>query len=299
MTPDRANRSFLFVPGDHARRVEKALAAPADAVILDLEDAVAVAAKPAARGAVAAALGTPRRRRAFVRVNGFATPFCFDDLEAVMAARPDGIMLPMLEDPAQLVAVDWTMRALERRHGIAEGATEIMPILETALGLAAAPALAARAAALSGRVRRLAFGAGDYTLDLGMEWTLEEAELAAPRAAIALASRAAGLEPPVDTVFAALAEAAAFARSCARAASLGFQGKMCIHPDQLAAANAAFGPTPAEVARAWTIVAAFEDAEARGIASIRVEGAFVDYPIVARARRVLALAARIAAAEGA
>jgi citrate lyase subunit beta/citryl-CoA lyase len=101
----------------------------------------------------------------------------------------------------------------------------------------------------------------------------------------------------VDTVFAELRETEAFARSCARAAAAGFQGKMCIHPDQLAAANAAFGPTDAEVARARRIVDAFVEAEAKGLASIQVDGSFVDYPIVARARRVLALAARIAAAE--
>jgi citrate lyase subunit beta / citryl-CoA lyase len=118
-----------------------------------------------------------------------------------------------------------------------------------------------------------------------------------PRTEVVLASRGAGLEPPVDTVFAELREAEAFARSCARAAALGFQGKMCIHPDQLGAANAAFSPTEAEVARARRLVEAFAAAEAQGLASIQVDGSFVDYPIVARARRVLDLAARIAAAE--
>lgn len=296
MTPDRANRSFLFTPGDHARRVEKALAAPADGVILDLEDAVAVSAKVAARGAVAAALARPRRGRAFVRVNGFATPFCFGDLDAVIGARPDGIVLPMLEDPAQLVAVDWAMRAIERRHGLAERGIDLMPILETARGLAAARALAATAATLGGRVRRFAFGAGDYTLDVGITWTLDEAELTVPRTEVVLASRCADLEPPVDTVFAELRETEAFARSCGRAAALGFQGKMCIHPDQLAATHAAFGPTEAEVARARRLVEAFAVAEAQGLASIQVDGSFVDYPIVMRARRVLDLAARIAGA---
>lgn len=295
---DAPNRTFLFTPGDHARRVERALGSEADAAILDLEDAVALSAKVAARDAVAAALAAPRRTRAYVRVNGFATPFCFGDIGAVVGPRLDGVVLPMLEDPAQLVAVDWAMAALERDRGLPERGIDLMPIVETGRGLARCRALAEAAAALDGRVRRLAFGAGDYTLDLGIAWTLEEAELAAARAEVVLASRSARLEPPVDTVFVELREVEAFGRSCRRAAALGFQGKMCIHPDQLPVANAVFGPAPEEVERARRVVAAFAEAEARGVASIQVDGRFVDYPIVARARRVLALAERIAAAGG-
>ena len=291
------HRSYLFAPGDHARRVEKALTLGTDAVILDLEDAVALSAKVAARDAVAAALNRPRRGRCHVRVNGFATPFCFGDLQAVVRPGLDGIVLPMLEAPAQLVAVDWAMAALERQRGLPERGIDLMPIIETARGLATCRELAAAAATLGGRVRRMAFGAGDYTLDLGIAWTREEAELAAARSEVVLASRSAGLEPPIDTVFTELGEVAAFARSCERGAALGFQGKMCIHPDQLEPANAAFGPAPDEVALAQRIVAAFAAAEASGVASIQLEGRFVDYPIAARARRTLALAEAIAATE--
>lgn len=284
------NRSFLFAPGDHPRRVEKALQADADAAILDLEDAVALSAKVVARDAVVAALGQPRRGRAYVRVNGFATPLCFGDLQAVAGPWLDGVVLPMLEDPAQLVAVDWMMSALERQRSLPERSLDLMPIVETARGLVACRALAAAAASLGGRVRRLSFGAGDYTLDLGITWTSEEAELAAARSEMVLASRCAGLEAPVDTVFVGLREAEAFARSCQRGAAMGFQGKLCIHPDQLSVANAAFGPAPADVERAHRIVAAFASAEAAGVASIQVDGRFVDYPIVARAQRLLRLA---------
>ena len=291
------NRTFLFAPGDHARRSEKALAVKTDAVILDLEDAVALSGKVAARAAVVAALGRPRHGRGYVRVNGFATPFCFGDLQAVIGPWLDGIVLPMLDEPAQLVAVDWAMSALERQCGLRERGIDLMPIIETGRGLAGCRMLAAAAATLGGRVRRLAFGAGDYTLDLGITWTLDEAELAAARSEMVLASRCAGLEAPVDTVFAELRDQEAFVRSCQRGAAMGFQGKLCIHPDQLAAANSAFGPAPAEVERARRIVAAFEEAEASGVASIQVGGQFVDYPIAARARRTVELAERIAAAE--
>jgi len=289
------NRTFLFAPGDHARRAEKALAVGADAAILDLEDAVAVSAKVAARDAVRAALARPRGCRAFVRVNSFATDWCFGDIDAVAGATLDGIVLPKLEEPAQLVAVDWMLHALERARGLPPGGIELMPILETALGFARLPALAACAATLGGRVRRLSFGAGDYTLDVGLSWGRAETELETARAALVLHSRAAGLEPPIDTVWIELRDAEGYAASCARGVALGFQGRLCIHPDQIAPANSAYSPPEAEVARARRIIDAFAEAEARGLASIQVDGRFVDYPIVERAQRILRLADVIAA----
>lgn len=292
------NRTFLFAPADHPRRAEKALTVRADAAILDLEDAVAVAAKPAARDAVRAALERPRACRGFVRVNAFRTEWCFADIQAVAGPRLDGFVLPKLEEPGELVAVDWMLSALERERGLPPGGMEVMPLLETARGFASLGALAATAASLGGRVRRLAFGAGDYTLDLGMAWGLAETELEAARAQLVVRSRAAGLEAPVDTVWIELREAEAFRASCARGAALGFGGKLCIHPDQVPVANAAFSPPDAEVARARRVVAAFAEAEARGSASIQVEGRFVDYPVADRARRLVALAERIAAKAG-
>lgn len=289
------NRSFLFAPGDHPRRAQKVLEVGADAAILDLEDAVAVAAKVAAREAVREALARPRRCRGFVRVNAFATEWCFGDIAAVVGPQLDGLVLPKLEDVGELAALDWMLSALERERGLARGAIEVMPILETALGFARLSELAARAAALGGRVRRLAFGAGDYTLDLGLGWSRDESELAAARAAIVLHSRAAGLEPPVDTVWIELRDAEGYASSCARGVALGFQGRLCIHPDQVPAANAAYAPSAAEAAQAERIVAAFAEAEAQGLASIQVDGRFVDYPIVERAQRTLSLARLIAA----
>lgn len=298
MTPAAANRSFLFAPADHGRRAPKALASAADAAILDLEDAVAASEKAAARAAARALLApAPRlgRARAFVRLNAFGTRWCFGDLAAVVCAGLDGIVLPKLEDAAELVAVDWAMAALEREARLPPRGIEVMPIVETALAHQRLPELARAAAALGGRVRRLAFGAADYTLDLGLAWDREEASLAHIRAAVAVASRAAGLEPPVDTVWTALDDREGFAASCARGAAAGFQGRLLIHPDQIAPAHAAYSPSEDEVARARRIADAFAEAEASGVASIQVEGRFVDYPVVERARRVVALAERIAA----
>ena len=279
-------RSLLFAPGNHPRRVEKSLILDADVVVLDLEDAVAVAEKPAAREKVAAAFRAPRRALGYVRINAFDTPFCFEDLQAVVARGVDGIVLPKVESPAQLVAVDWAITALERARGLAEGGIDLMPIIETGRGMAALRDIARSGA----RARRLSFGAGDYTLDVGMRWTLEERELDHARTAIVVESRAAGLEAPVDTVFIRLGKPEAFRRSTELARDLGFQGKLCIHPEQVGPVNEVFTPTGEEVARSARYVAAFEQAEASGSASIQVDGYFIDYPIVEKARHTLRVA---------
>jgi len=283
------NRSFLFTPGSDARKVAKVFDAGADAVILDLEDAVAVSEKVAARAAVAEALQQPRTCRAYVRVNALDTAFTFGDLEAVIGPGLDGIVLPKVERAADIQMVDWVIGALEAKHGLAPGAIDLMPILETGRGIAEARVICAA----GGRLRRVSFGAGDYTRDMGMEWTMAERECDHARAEVVLASRIAGLEPPVDTVFIHIREAEAFEASCRHVREMGFQGKLLIHPAQVGPANAAFSPSEAEVMRARAIAAAFAEAEAQGLASIQLDGRFIDYPIAERARRVLALAEAI------
>ena len=282
-------RSLLFAPGNHARRVEKALTLDADVVILDLEDAVAVAEKSATREKVVTALGTPRRALGYVRINAFDTPFCFDDLQAVVVPGVDGIVLPKVESPDQLTAVEWAVAALERSRGLTEGGIDLMPIIETGRGMAGLRDIA-RAGT---RARRLSFGAGDYTLDVGMRWTMAERELDHVRTAIVVESRAARLDPPVDTVFIRLGQPEPFRRSTELARDLGFQGKLCIHPEQVGPVNEAFTPTDDEVAKSERYVAAFEEAEAEGSASIQVDGYFIDYPIVENARRTLRIAEAI------
>jgi citrate lyase subunit beta / citryl-CoA lyase len=279
-----ALRSLLFAPGNHARRVEKALTLPADGVILDLEDAVAIAEKPTTRAVVTEMFGKPRSGRLYVRVNALSTEWCFADIVAVVRSGLDGIILPKVEHAHQLLAADWVIGNLERERGLRPGAIDLIPIIETALGMSNLHAICGAGA----RTRRLAFGAGDFTLDMGMTWTRNETELLPHRAACVLASRAAGLEPPLDTVWADLRDADGFVASAKQAAALGFQGKMCIHPDQVAGANAAFTPDAATVAQARRVISAFEKAEADGLASIQLDGQFIDYPIVQRARRIVA-----------
>ena len=277
-------RSFLFAPGNHERRAAKVFQSGADVAILDLEDAIAVDEKAAARESVVRALQVPRVGLGFVRVNGVDTPWCWADLQAIVGLGLDGVMVPKAESAAQLQALDWVLTQLERERGLVVGALPLLPIIETALGECHLEALAAA----SPRVRRFAFGGADYSLDLGLQWTAGEQEFDYLRSRLVHVSRAAGLAAPIDTVTVQLTEPARFATSAARARQFGLYGKLLIHPDQVALCHAAFAPSAAEVARAQKIVEAFAAAEAEGVASLRVDGEFIDYPVVEKARRVLA-----------
>ncbi len=288
-------RSFLFAPGNHARRVEKALTLDADAVILDLEDAVATAEKPATRETIAAALERPRRGLLYVRVNAVDTEFCYGDLVAIVRRGLDGVILPKVESTAGLATVDWLLAQLERDRGLPPGGIDLIPIIETARGLDRLGAILATGT----RVRRIAFGAGDFTLDVNMAWSPDETELAHARAAIVTASRAAGIEAPLDTVWVDLPDRDGLEASARTALGFGFQGKMCIHPYQIGVVNRVFTPSDAEIAFAERVAAAFAKAEAEGSAAIQLDGKFIDYPIVYRARRVLQRIAAIRAREGA
>lgn len=290
------SRTFLFTPGNHTRRVEKALSLDVDAVILDLEDAVATSEKVASRDLVTSALASPHGPRGYVRMNALDTAFAFGDLHAIVRRGVDGIVLPKLESVEQLHCADWIIMQLERERGLPEGGIDLMPIIENGAGFSQIEALA-QAARSQSRVRRFAFGAGDFTLDMNLTWTSDELELLPYRSRLVLASRAAGLEPPIDTVWVRLDDADGFARSAQRAQGMGFQGKLCIHPSQCAVVNETFAPGAADVTRARAVIEAFEHAEAQGVASIQLDGEFIDYPIVYRARRTLDLAQRITASR--
>jgi citrate lyase subunit beta/citryl-CoA lyase len=287
-------RSFLFAPGNHPRRVANALSLNVDAVILDLEDAVATTEKPAARGAVAAALAVPRQPLLYVRVNAADTEFCYGDLVAVVRPGLDGIVLPKVESAIALATIDWLLAQLEREQGLVPGGIDLIPIIETAAGLTNLDVILAAGT----RVRHIAFGAGDFTLDVNMAWSRTEAELAFARARIATASRAAGIEAPLDTVWVDLTDEEGLEMSARTALGFGFQGKMCIHPKQIAPVHRVFTPGEAEVAVAERVVAAFAEAEASGSAAIQLDGKFIDYPILYRAQRVLKKMAAIRTREG-
>jgi citrate lyase subunit beta/citryl-CoA lyase len=285
------NRSFLFAPGNVARRVEKALTLDADVVIVDLEDSVAISEKAATRKAVAAALERPRRGRGYVRVNAPSSVFCFGDLYEVLHRGVQGVLLPKVESAADLHAIDWMIWNLERERGIPEGSIDLMPQIETAAGVQRVDrvlqARSLRPYKGPWRVKRIAFGAADYGHELGLTPGPDEAELADARARCVLSSRAAGLEGPIDSPWFDFKDNAGFARALERSRRGGFQGRLCVHPDQLGPVNAAYQPSAEELARAERVVAAFRQAEARGEAAVQVDGQMIDYPVAYRAQALL------------
>jgi citrate lyase subunit beta/citryl-CoA lyase len=280
---------MLFTPGNRPRMVAKVATFGADAVILDLEDAVPLAEKEATRPVVRAALptlagGPPR----YVRVNALETGLTGGDLEAIVCADLDGVKLPKVETADDLLEVDRLLSDLEAERGLEVGQIDLIPSIETARGV-----LNARSIAEAGsRARLLSFGAGDFCRDVGVRftgnlWEPDGLELLFARSQIVLASRAAGLEPPLDTVWLDVRDNAGLEQDARAAYRLGFQGKMAIHPGQVPIINEVFSPTAEEIDYARRVVAAFEQAEAAGSASIAVDGRLVDYPIVIKARWVL------------
>lgn len=285
---------MMFAPGNHPRKVEKVFTLGADAVILDLEDAVAIDEKVATRDVVVEALQATRSCLGYIRVNAFDTPYCFGDLQAVVKPGVDGIILPKVESSDMLLTVEWVVANLEKERGLPVGGIDILPIIETGLGITALEDIASAGT----RVERLSFGAGDYTLDVNSAWSRDEHELAYARGRMINVSRAAGLEAPLDTVWIEIKDDEGFKTSCELAFRLGFQGKLCIYPTQVATANTVFTPSSADIERAEVIVNAFNEAEKAGSASIQIDGYFVDYPIVEKARRTLELMERIKASGG-
>jgi citrate lyase subunit beta/citryl-CoA lyase len=239
-------------------------------------------------------LALPRQPLLYVRVNAADTEFCYGDLVAIVRPGLDGIVLPKVESATALATIDWLLAQLEREQDLASRAIDLIPIIETAGGLTNLDGILAAGT----RVRHVAFGAGDFTLDVNMAWSRTEAELGFARARIATAARAAGIEAPLDTVWVDLADEEGLEISARTALGFGFQGKMCIHPKQLAPVHRVFTPDEAEVAFAERVVGAFAEAEAAGSAAIQLDGKFIDYPILYRAQRVLEKIAAIRTKEG-
>jgi citrate lyase subunit beta / citryl-CoA lyase len=200
-------------------------------------------------------------------------------------------VVPKIESAADLHAVDWLMANLEREFGVAPGTLDLIPQIETAAGVQRVDrilqARSLRPYKGAWRVKRVAFGGADYAHQLGLTVGMDEPELADARARVVLSSRAAGLEGPLDSPWFHFREAEGFARALERSRRSGFQGRLCVHPDQLAPVNAAYLPSAAELARAERIVAAFRDAEARGEAAVQVDGEMIDYPVAYRAQALI------------
>ena len=283
----------LFVPGHRPELLSKAGSSGADAVILDLEDAVAVSEKAAARQCVVEAFSARPNSgtQYYVRVNSIDTPYCEDDIKATVGPWLHGVVLPKVESGSCLNRAEQWLAAAEAACGMTLGQLDLMPIIETAAGVESAKEIATT----NSRIRRMAFGGGDYTLDLNYEWNADEAVLAYARAKLSHAARLGNLEPPIDTVVLQIRDDERFLQSARYGKQFGFGGKLCIHPSQVPLTHDVFTPSAGEIAHARAVVAAFEAAEAAGMASIQLDGYFIDYPIVYKSQRILALAEKLQA----
>jgi citrate lyase beta subunit len=267
----RGIRSLLFVPGDDERKLARATDAEADALILDLEDAVSPEHKDQARGMVVQQVGgAVPGSEIIVRINGPGTPWFEDDL-AALSGVPIAILLPKAT-AATVARVPETV--------------ELIGLIETAAGVEEATAVAAGAG-----TRRLMLGSADLAAELGIALTADEGELHYPRARVAMSSAAGSIEPPIDVVYLDVRDLDGLRDSALRAKKLGFTGKACIHPRQVAVVNDVFTPTADEVHRAAEVVEAFEQAQLQGSGVTVLDGRLIDLPVVLRARRTLEVVA--------
>ena len=286
-------RTALFSPGNRPDRVEKAIGSGADAVIIDLEDAVPISDKANTRPLVRAILDRYPGKRLYVRVNSLTTPYCEEDLRAVVCSHLTGILFPKVEAPEDIFEIDRLLCEVEERAGLEKGITEVMILCESAKGLEEIYRIAS-AKPEHHPVSTVAFGAADYTLDLGIDLTREGKELEYPRSRIPIACRAAGIMPPMDTPWMVdLKDMDGLVADAQKARAYGFQGELVIHPNQIQPCHDVFTPTQEEIAKAEKIIDAFEEAEREGRAAIQLDGKFIDYAVVEKAKRVYALAQAI------
>jgi citrate lyase subunit beta/citryl-CoA lyase len=257
------NRSYLFVPGDRPERYAKALAAGADAVIIDLEDAVAPAAKDAARASLRAWLAP--EQAVLVRVNSADTPWFAEDVKLAGLPGVAGIVLPKAERPDDIARL---MQA---------GARSVLPLIESALGFHHALELARQPG-----VERLLFGSIDFSVDLGMTEDIETLQYF--RSQLVLVSRLAGVLPPVDGVTTTLDNIDRITEDTRRARRHGFGGKLCIHPRQVAPVNDAFAPSAEEAAWAARVLQAVENTDG---AAVALDGKMVDRPVMLQAQAIV------------
>lgn len=285
-------RSWLFIPGDSDKKLGKADGAGADALILDLEDSVAPANKAAARQKVRAFLDErPVGRRSsqlYVRINPLDNAALID-LAAVAGGAPDGIMLPKIDGPADVLRLSHHLEALEARDGVPAGHIRILPV---ATETPVAPLrLAEFASAQLPRLIGLTWGAEDLSAAIGASTNLDEkGEWALTyrfaRSSMLLAAKAAGVQA-IDTLYVNFRDTEGLRDSSRAAAREGFTGRIAIHPDQVAAINEAFAPAAEDVAFARRVIAAFEAQSATG--TVGLDGKMLDIPHLKQAQQVLAM----------
>jgi citrate lyase subunit beta/citryl-CoA lyase len=284
-------RSLLYVPGNMPSMLQNIPIFAADAVIIDLEDAVPLGEKDAARRLVRRFLESYRDRRqeVLVRINALDTAWGFDDLREVLPALPDGIRLPKADTPEIVERLDTFLTEYEEELGVELGRFQILPSIESALGVINCIDIAAT----SKRILGLAFGAEDYTASMEIERTKGGAELFNARSRVVWAAKAAGVQA-IDSIFSDVKDMEGFRRETELVKGLGYTGKSLINPRQIEAVHQVFAPKPEEVEYALQVLDAIQRARQMGTGVISLGGKMVDAPVVKRAFRVL----RTAHAQG-
>jgi citrate lyase subunit beta/citryl-CoA lyase len=295
--PKRLYRSWMFVPGDRQRMIDKALGTNVDAIMMDIEDGVAPTEKENARRQIGVALDavcarlkhepgyrTPAR---YVRVNAVGSERFIQDTKAVVRHGLEGLVLPKVDSIAQIRIAEDELGRSEVVHHMPPGGVKLLIAIESPIGLFNAFQIASSSARIIG----LLFGAEDFTreMNLPMRREGEAVDMIYARSHIATAAAAAHVQA-VDGVWVDLNDMVGMKRFAIQARRLGMSGISIIHPSQIDDANAAFTPSPEDIEYAQAVVNAFEDARARGLGAIAFRGQLLDYPIVDRARQTLALA---------
>ena len=278
-------RTLLFVPGADERKLAKVGTFGADVIVIDLEDAVADSEKTAARAITRAAVPTYDDAVVTVRVNGLDTGRLEEDIESVVCPELAAILVPKIEDIDTLRVADETLARAERANGIEAGSVRIVAIIETPAGVVSCEEILAKAPE---RTVTSIFGLGDFSVALGVEPTEQGLELLYGRGRVIVATRAAGMVAPIDGPYLKVEDAEGLVEDSRRSRALGFQGRVAVYPPQVEGIHAAFSDlSDEEAATQRRVVEGFEEAEARGIASIRLDGKFIDYPIYRLARERL------------
>lgn len=290
MTPERKNRlrrSMLFVPGANAAMLSNAFIYPADALMFDLEDAVAVREKDAARRLVYHTLQHPLYRdiETIVRVNALDSQWGIDDLEAVVRAGVDIVRLPKTDTAEDVIAMEKEIARIERDCGRQPGSTGMLAAIESAKGILQAPAIAQATPRLIG----IALGAEDYVRDIRTERSADGIELLFARCTILQAARAAGIQA-FDTVYSDANNEAGFLQEAEHIKQLGFDGKSLVNPRQITLLHNLYAPTQKDVDHARRVVEAAKAAEREGLGVVSLNGKMIDSPIIARAHLVLSRA---------
>lgn len=282
-------RSLLFVPGNKDGMLRKSLGSRPDVLVPDMEDSVPEAEKRTARLRIQAFLPELARGDALVfpRVNALDTEWAEPDIAAVVGPCIDGISIGKIRGTEDIAAVSKLLKRYEDEAGVDIGSTRIIPWLETCEAIVSCHAICAA----SRRIAAVAFGAEDFTHDLGVEPLDDPTQLLYARSAVCVAARAAGV-PALETPYFRFRDLDGLEADSRASKRLGFKGRFAIHPDQIETINACFSPSAAEVEHAERIVAAYEEAEARGRGSTSLDGLVIDVPVVKRARATLELAGR-------